>query len=164
MTRSSLLLRLHRATTIETDLSEIQANHVTEVRWGSQIQPASREGVFPDRYRCCQARRPITFTSHRRADAVDVDRDLAAKSMTNSEEMLSSGSNSVEPRSTIALILHVASCVLLICPTTHSTASAAMKQPCGARSVKTFLTLDALDRRKPQERGPRLRGAVRCEG
>ena len=43
---ASLLWRLHRATTIETGLFEIQANHLTEVKRGSQFQPASREVVL----------------------------------------------------------------------------------------------------------------------
>ena len=34
---------------------------------------------------------------------------------------------------------HVASCVLLICPTSRSTASAAMKQLCGARFARRSL-------------------------
>src|SRR5579863_1703390 len=43
---ASLLWRLHRATTIETGLFEIQADHLTEVRRDSQLSPASREVVY----------------------------------------------------------------------------------------------------------------------
>jgi len=42
---ASLLWRLNRATTIETGLFEIQANHLTEVKRGSQFQPTSQEVV-----------------------------------------------------------------------------------------------------------------------
>jgi len=54
---ASLLWRLHRAATIETGLFEIQANHLTDVRQGSQFQPASRKKNCSarDRNRSCQA-------------------------------------------------------------------------------------------------------------
>ena len=68
-----LVLRLanllwRRATTMETVLFEIQANHLTEVKRGSQFQPASQEVVYA-LFRC--------------ADAVDVDRDPAADGITS---------------------------------------------------------------------------------
>ena len=72
---ASLLWRLHRATTIETGLFEIQANHLTEVGQRSPLQPASRE---------------VVYALFRRADAVDVD--PAAAGMTNvSEEVVELG-------------------------------------------------------------------------
>jgi hypothetical protein len=49
----------------------------------------------------------------------------------------------------------VAFCVSPICPTTPSTASVDMKQPFGVGQV--LFALDALDRRKPQERRRRFR-------
>ena len=78
---ASLLWRLHRATTIETGLFEIQANHLTETRRGSQLNPASRE---------------VVNALFRRADAVHVD--PAAAGMTNvSEEVVNSGPRPVDP-------------------------------------------------------------------
>ena len=49
---ASLLWRLHRATTIETGLFEIQANHLTEVRRGQPISagiPRSDSCAIPAR-------------------------------------------------------------------------------------------------------------------
>jgi hypothetical protein len=43
---ASLLWRLRRATTIETGLFEIQAEHLSDFRKGRQISPASREIVY----------------------------------------------------------------------------------------------------------------------
>ena len=43
---ASLLWRLRRATTIETGLFEIQANHLREFRQARQALPASREVVY----------------------------------------------------------------------------------------------------------------------
>ena len=43
---ASLLWRLRRATTIETGLFEIQADHLTNFRKTRQISPASREIVY----------------------------------------------------------------------------------------------------------------------
>ena len=57
---ASLLWRLRRATTMETGLFEIQADHLIEFRQGRQVQPASRE---------------VVHALFRQADAVDIDRD-----------------------------------------------------------------------------------------
>ena len=43
---ASLLWRLRRATTMETGLFEIQADHLREFRLGRRIHPASREIVY----------------------------------------------------------------------------------------------------------------------
>src|SRR5213079_1106011 len=43
---ASLLWRLRRATTMETGLFEIQANHLKEFRQARQALPASREVVY----------------------------------------------------------------------------------------------------------------------
>jgi hypothetical protein len=43
---ASLLWRLRRATTIETGLFEIQAEHLSDFRKARQISPASRETVY----------------------------------------------------------------------------------------------------------------------
>jgi hypothetical protein len=42
---ASLLWRLRRATTMETGLFEIQANHLKEFRQARQVPPASRVGI-----------------------------------------------------------------------------------------------------------------------
>jgi len=43
---ASLLWRLRRATTIETGLFEIQADHLSEFRKAQQISPASSEIIY----------------------------------------------------------------------------------------------------------------------
>jgi hypothetical protein len=75
---ANLLWRLHRATTIETGLFEIEANHLTEVSRGSQFQSASRE---------------VVYALFRRSDAVDADRDPAVDGIANATERV----KSVEP-------------------------------------------------------------------
>jgi hypothetical protein len=98
---ASLLWRLRRATTIETGLFEMQANHLSEFRQARYVLPASRE---------------VVYAMFGRANPPS---DLL----------------SILPSSS-----RVAFCVLPICPTSHSTASAAMKQPFGAKSAG-FYTL-----------------------
>jgi hypothetical protein len=80
---ASLLWRLRRATTMETGLFEIQANHLTEVSRDSQFHPASRE---------------VVYALFRRADAVDVDRAPAGVGVTSATDPVSgTGQKSVEP-------------------------------------------------------------------
>src|SRR5271157_4410368 len=43
---ASLLWRLRRATTIETGLFEIQADHLSDYKKARQVNPASREVVY----------------------------------------------------------------------------------------------------------------------
>jgi hypothetical protein len=95
---ASLLWRLHRATTIETGLFEIQANHLTEVKRGSQFQPTSQE---------------VVYALFRRSDAVDVDRDPAADCITKTTEKKCSARdrNRSSLTSTILSSSRVASCV-----------------------------------------------------
>jgi hypothetical protein len=115
---ASLLWRLHRATTIETGLFEIQADHLTESRRASQLQPASRE---------------VVYALFRRAGAVD-DRKTATDGTASA--LLASAPNSVEATSIITSNSHAAICVWQICPILRSTASAATKQPCGVNSAR----------------------------
>ena len=140
---ASLLWRLHRATTIETGLFEIQANHLTEVKRGSQFQPASQE---------------VVYALFRRADAVDVDRDPAADCMTKTteEEMLSSGPKPVEPD--VHHTVEFARCFLRLANLPNFALDRLSRYEATLwRQVRqTLLALDALDRRKPQERGRRF--------
>ena len=80
---ASLLWRLRRATTMETGLFEIQADHLREFRQGRQTQPKSRE---------------IIHAKFGRADSVDADPDRASHGITNGTEALpSSGPKPVDP-------------------------------------------------------------------
>ena len=139
---ASLLWRLHRATTIETGLFEIQANHLTEVKRGSQFQPASRE---------------VVHALFRRADAVDIDRDPAAEGMTNATApMLSTGLKSVEPD--VHHTVEFARCFLRLANLPNFALDRLSRYEATLwRQVRqTLFALDALDRRKPQERGRRF--------
>jgi len=137
---ASLLWRLHRATTIETGLFEIQANHLTEVGPHSPLRPASRE---------------VVYALFRRADAVDVD--PAAGGMTNvSEEVGNLG-----PKSVVTDVPHtveLARCFLRLANLPNCALDRLSRYEAILwRQVRqTLLALDALDHRKPQERGRRF--------
>ena len=138
---ASLLWRLNRATTIETGLFEIQANHLTEARRGSQLHPASREFVY---------------ALFRRADAVDVDCHQAAERMANTEPVLSTELKSAEPDAHYNVRL--ARCFLRLANLLNWALDRLSRYEATLwRQVRqTLLALDALDRRKPQERGRRF--------
>src|ERR1700689_3615442 len=65
---ASLLWRLRRATTIETGLFEIQADHLSKFRQARQIHPASRE---------------IVYAMFGRPEPAGLDHDPAARDITN---------------------------------------------------------------------------------
>jgi hypothetical protein len=137
---ASLLWRLHRATTIETGLFEIQADHLTEVRRGSQLNPACRE---------------VVCALFRRADAVDVD--LAAAGMINaSEKLVNLGPRPVDPH--VLHTVELARCFLRLAnlPNCALDRLSRYESTLWRQLRQTLLSLDALDRRKPQERSPRL--------
>jgi hypothetical protein len=140
---ASLLWRLHRAATIETGLFEIQANHLTEVSRGSQFQPTSRE---------------VVCALFRQADGVDVDLDPAADCITKTteEEILSSGPKSVEPD--VRHTVEFARCFLRLANLPNFALDRLSRYEATLwRQVRqTLFALDALDRRKPQERGRRF--------
>src|SRR5215471_5804190 len=66
---SSLLWRLRRATTIETGLFEIQAEHLSDFRKAHQISPTSREIV----YAVFEANSDRQATSHGVANAIETN-------------------------------------------------------------------------------------------
>ena len=144
---ASLLWRLHRATTIETGLFEIQANHLTEVGQRSPLRPASRE---------------VVYALFRRADAVDVD--PAAAGMTNaSEEVVNLGPRPVDPH--VPHTVEFARCFLRLANLPNYALDRLSRYEATLwRQVRqTLLALDALDRRKPQERGRRSHFGDRFE-
>jgi hypothetical protein len=67
----SLLWRLRRATTMETSLSEIQADHLGAFRQAHQTLPPSRE---------------VVYALFGRADSSDFDRDPASHGIANETE------------------------------------------------------------------------------
>jgi hypothetical protein len=68
---ASLLWRLRRATTIETGLFTIQANHLSEFRQARQHLPVSRE---------------VVYAMFGRAKPISYDRDPAAPDTANAKE------------------------------------------------------------------------------
>jgi hypothetical protein len=143
---ASLLWRLHRATTIETGLFEIQANHLTEVRRDSQLSPASRE---------------VVYAPFRRANPVDVDREPATDS--SASNLLASAPNPA--RTDVHHNVKLARCYLRLANLPNFALDRLSRYEATLwRQVRqTLLALDALDRRKPQERGRRFTAGNRHE-
>src|ERR1700686_336070 len=80
---ASLLWRLRRATTMETGLFEMQADHLREFRHARQIHPDSRK---------------IVYAMFARAEPIDDDPDRATHGITTGTETVpSAGQESVDP-------------------------------------------------------------------
>src|SRR5271167_4329048 len=80
---ASVLWRLRRATTMETGLFEIQADHLSAFRRASQVHPASRE---------------VVYAMFGRADPSSFDQVPASHGSTNGTEAVpGSGPQSVNP-------------------------------------------------------------------
>jgi len=142
---ASLLWRLNRATTIETGLFEIQADRLTEVGQRSQLQPASRE---------------VVYALFRRADGINGDCDPAAEATTGATE-LSARLKPVAPD--VQHTVELARCFLRLANLPNFALDRLSRYEATLwRQVRqTLLALDALDRRKPQERGRRFGGRQR---
>ena len=135
---ASLLWRLRRATTIETGLFEIQAEHLSDFRKARQISPASREIVYAlfntssDR----QARSPglanLIETNHTRGPA--------------------------STHSQIATDVELARCFLRLCnlPNYALDRLSRYEATLWRQAGQILYALDNLDRRKPQERMQRF--------
>jgi hypothetical protein len=132
---ASLLWRLHRATTIETGLFEIQADHLTEVRRHSQLNSASRE---------------VVYALFRRANPVDVDREPATDSSAGN--LLASAPDPL--RTDVHHNVKLARCFLDLANLPNFALDRLSRYEATLwRQVRQILlALDALDRRKPQER------------
>ena len=131
---ASLLWRLRRATTIETGLFEIQADHLSDFRKTHQISSASREIVY------------ALFNSNS-------GRQAASHSIANTTE-LSPASKLTSARGQVAPNDELALCYLRLCNLSNyaldrlSRYEAALWRQAG----QILFALDNLDRRKPQER------------
>jgi hypothetical protein len=124
---AGLLWRLRRATTMETGLFEIQADHLSEFRQTRQAPPASREVST----RCSGGPTWAVSTAilHRTVSRTEQKPDpLPCR-------------NLLKLPSIPTLSSRVAFYVSPICPTTRSTASADMKQPFGAKAARSCLRL-----------------------
>jgi hypothetical protein len=132
---ASLLWRLRRATTMETGLFEIQAEQLKEFKRARQALPASRE---------------VVYALFGRAHSASYDRDQASDGVTNAGP--SSGSKSVEPPrdSTVDF----ARCFLRLAnlPNFALDRLSRYEATLWRQAGRILYALDALDRRKPQER------------
>jgi hypothetical protein len=116
---ASLLWRPRRATTMETGLFEIQADHLSGFRQACQPHPISREVIYA----------PFGQT-----DSASFNPDQPSHALTNETEAVPSSMPTVGPAIHPNTELRVAFCVSPICPTARSTASTDMKRPFGAKS------------------------------
>jgi hypothetical protein len=131
---ASLLWRLRRATTMETGLLEIQADHLSEFRQGRQTQAKSLE---------------IIYERSGQVASVETDHDQASDDITHGTETRpSSGPKFADPAFDLArCFLRLAN--LPSCPLDRLGRYEAILW----RQVGQILfALDTLDRRKPQER------------
>jgi hypothetical protein len=136
---ASLLWRLRRATTMETGLFEIQADNLREFRQGRQTPPKSQE---------------VICARFERADSVDANPERASYGITNGTEVRpGSGPKSVGPTTDLAL------CFLRLAnlPSYPLDRLSRYEAILWRQAGQILFALDALDRRKPQERGRRFR-------
>ena len=138
---ANLLWRLRRATTIETGLFEIQANHLSDFRQARQALPSSR----------------AVYAMFGRADSTSHDRDLASHGVTNATESVqTAGLNPV------ALIVdptvELTRCFLRLAnlPNFALDRLSRYEATLWRQAGQILFALDALDRRKPQERKRRF--------
>jgi hypothetical protein len=136
---ASLLWRLRRATTMETGLFEIQADRMREFRQGHQTRPELQE---------------IISARFGRVDPVDAGPDRASHEITNGTEARTrTAPNSVDPATDLAL------CFLRLAnlPSYPLDRLSRYEAILWRQAGQILFALDALDRRKPQERGRRFR-------
>ena len=136
---ASLLWRLRRATTMETGLLEIQADHLREFRQGCQSRTKSQE---------------IISAKFERVSFVDANPDRASPGISNgTEAWRSSKPKSVDPATDLArCFLRLAN--LASYPLDRlSRYEAILWRQAG----QILFALDAFNRRKPQGRGRRFR-------
>src|SRR5215469_6103573 len=131
---ASLLWRLKRATTIETGLFGIQAEHLSDFRKARQISPASREIVYA-----------LFHTSS--------DRQTASPGLAN----LTETNHAPRPASTQSQVVpdvELARCFLRLCnlPNYALDRLSRYEAILWRQAGQILFALDNLDRRKPQER------------
>jgi hypothetical protein len=135
---ASLLWRLRRATTMETGLFEIQAEHLKDFRQARQAFPASRE---------------VIYTLSGRVNSVRHYRNLASRDIANTTQAVPSS----EPN-LIGPAVELTRCFLRLAnlPNFALDRLSRYKATLWRQARQVLLALDALDRRKPQERRCRL--------
>ena len=136
---ASLLWRLRRATTMETGLFEIQADYMRDFRQRGQMQSKSQEIIYP---------------RFGRPDSVDADPDRTSQGSTNRTQA-PPGS---EPKS-LDPAIDLARCFLRLAnlPSYPLDRLSRYEAILWRQAGQILIALDALDRRKPQDRGRRFR-------
>jgi hypothetical protein len=132
---ASLLWRLRRATAMETGLFEMQADQLREFRQARQIHPDSRK---------------IVYAMFARADAVETEPELASLGVPpGTETVPSSGPQPDDPAGDLAR------CFLRLAnlPNFALDRLSRYEATLWRQAGQILLSLDALDRRKPQDRG-----------
>jgi hypothetical protein len=131
---ASLLWRLRRATTIETGLFEIQADHLSDYRKTHQISPASREIVY------------ALFDAN-------ADRQAVSQSVANLTQM-SPTSTPALTRGQVASDVELARCFVRLCnlPNYALDRLGRYEAALWRQVAQILFALDNLDRRKPLER------------
>jgi hypothetical protein len=132
---ASLLWRLRRATTMETGLFEIQAKHLKEFRQARQGVPASRDG---------------TDKLFGQIDSVSHHRNPAPRDFTTTEA--APELNPIGPA--LNATVELTRCFLRLANLPHFALDRLSRYEATLwrQSRQVLLALDALDRRKPQER------------
>jgi hypothetical protein len=131
---ASLLWRLRRATTIETGLFEIQADHLREFRKSHQMSPASREIVY------------ALFNANS-------DRKAASHGVANSTETRPV-SRLASTQTQVAPDVELARCFLRLCnlPNCALDRLSRYEATLWRQAGQMLFALENLDRRKPHER------------
>jgi hypothetical protein len=135
---ASLLWRLRRATTIETGLFEIQADHLSDFRKTHKISPASREIVY------------ALFNANS-------DRQGASQGVANATQR-SPASSLTSARGQVAPDVELARCFLRLCnlPNYALDRLSRYEAALWRQAARILFVLDNSDRRKPQARMPRF--------
>jgi hypothetical protein len=133
---ASLLWRLRRATTIETGLFQIQAHQLQEFREARQIRPESRNTVY---------------AMFGRADLVEPGPDRALDGIAPGANFVPRA-EPIDPAADITLSFFRLANLPNFVLDRLSRYEAILWRQVG----QTLFALDALDRRKPQDRGRRL--------
>jgi hypothetical protein len=126
--------------TMETGLFETQADHQSEFRQARRLLPASREVVCP---------------MLGRADSSSYDRELASHGITNATTVPSPGPKTVGPA--LDTTVELARCFLRLAnlPNLALDRLSRYEANLWRQVARVLFALDALDRRKPQERARR---------
>jgi len=142
---ASVLWRLRRATTMETGLFEIQADYLRKFRQGRKIQPKSQE---------------IIYARFGQADSDDTEPDRSSHDIINATEAPpGSGPKSVDPDTDLA------HCFLRLAnlPSYPLDRLSRYEAILWRQAGQILFALDALDRRKPQDRRRRFHVGSRQE-